>query len=161
MSSFTVRPGRPADLPAFIALMKGLAASEDLPGPDAAAQARLHQHAFASPRPFELLVAEEGGEVRGCAVYFFTYSTFLACPVLDLEDLFVDQAARGRGMGSALMKGLAEIAVERGCGRLQWHVREWNEKAQAFYQRLGAAVLRDFWLCRVEGAAISALARAA
>jgi GNAT superfamily N-acetyltransferase len=152
-----IRAGLPRDGAPFIALVRALAVFEHLPAPDDAAAARLLEHAF-GPRPrFELRVVELAGELVAYAVFFETYSTFVARPSLYLEDLFVCDAARGRGIGKALLVHLAELAVERGCGRLEWTVLDWNENAQRFYRGLGARILTEWQLCRLDGDALAAL----
>lgn len=158
VADFVIRPARPGDADAFVALVRGLAAFEKLPPPDAAAEARLREHAFGAEPRFELLVAERGDAVVAYAAYFRTYSTFRALPSLYLEDVFVDPGARGLGIGTAIMKELARIAVARGCGRFEWTVLDWNEGARRFYRSLGADVLRQWWLCRVDGQALGRLA---
>lgn len=130
-----VRRARPEDLPRFVELVQELAAFEKLPGPDAAAQARLKADAF---ERFDLFVGEIDGRVEAYAVVFETYSTFRAKPVLYLEDLFVSGAARRRGLASAMMRFLAAEALRRGCARLSWVVLDWNVDAQRFYAGLGA-----------------------
>lgn len=155
-----IRAATPNDGDAFIALVRALAAFERLPAPDDAAAARLLEHAF-GPRPrFELRVVELDGELVAYAVFFETYSTFVARPSLYLEDLYVNDAARGRGIGKALLVHLARLAVERGCGRFEWTVLDWNENAQRFYRGLGARILTEWQLCRLDGAALAALGRA-
>ena len=154
-----IRVGAPSDGAAFIALVRALAIFERLPGPDDAAAARLLDHAF-GPRPrFELRVVELAGELVAYAVFFETYSTFLARPSLFLEDLFVQEAARGRGIGKALLVHLAGLAVARGCGRFEWTVLDWNENAGSFYRGLGARILTEWKICRLDGDALAALGR--
>src|SRR5262245_37194507 len=128
-----IRDAEPRDLPAVIGLIRALAEFEKLPGPDEAAAARFTAHALGPERRFELLVAEAAGEVVGYAVYFMTYSTFLAQPSLYLEDLFVRPSERGRGIGEGFLRRLAAIAVARECGRFEWTVLDWNVRAQEFY----------------------------
>jgi hypothetical protein len=99
--------------------------------------------------------------VVGYALYFFVYSTFLARRSLYLEDLYVQPAARSRGLGEAFMRRLAAEAVARGCGRFEWTVLDWNERARAFYRRLGAAIHPEWHLCRVTGDALVRLSQAA
>jgi GNAT superfamily N-acetyltransferase len=152
-----IRPATPSDGPAFIALVRALAAFERLEPPDDAAAVRLLTHAFGDRPRYELRVAELAGELVGYAAFFETYSTFRALPSLFLEDLFVRQDARGRGIGAGLLGCLARLAVERGCGRLEWSVLDWNEGAQRFYRSLGARVLDEWNLCRLDGDALLAL----
>src|SRR5437867_11918692 len=152
--AFTIRSARRADGRALVSLVRGLAEFERLPPPDDEAAARLVEHAF-GPRPrFDVLVAVDG-HVRAYGLFFDTYSTFLAAPSLWLEDLFVDPAVRGRGVGTALMREIAGIAVARGCHRFEWTVLDWNERAQAFYRALGARMLREWQVCRLEDEALA------
>ena len=152
-----IRPAEARDLPAVIELVRALADFEKLPGPDEAAAARLVDD-FARGR-YALLVADAGGTVIGYALYFFTYSTFLARPSLFLEDLFVHPAARGRGIAKRFMRRLAQIAVDEKCGRFEWCVLDWNVHAQEFYKSLGAVLLPDWLICRMTGDAITKLAQ--
>jgi GNAT superfamily N-acetyltransferase len=148
-----IRPATPADLPRVLELVALLADFEQLPGPDAGALARYQADLF-GPRPrAEILVAERAGQVVAYALFFFTYSTFRARPSLYLEDLFVDPAARGQGVGSALMAALEARALAEGCVRFEWMVLDWNAPAIAFYQRLGARLLPGWRLCRRDLAA--------
>jgi GNAT superfamily N-acetyltransferase len=158
-AGFVIRKARPDDGPAYVALVRALAEFEKLPGPDDAAAARLVEHAFAARPRYELLVTEVAGTVEGYAAFFETYSTFRALPSLYLEDLFVHPRARRRGLGTALVRALARLAVERGCGRFEWTVLDWNTGAQAFYRGLGATILTEWRLCRVDGEALAALGR--
>ena len=158
-AAVVIRRARPDDGPAYVALVRALAEFEKLPGPDDAAAARLVEHVFAERPRYELLVADVGGTVEGYAAFFETYSTFRARPSLYLEDLFVHPRARGRGLGTALVRALARLAVERGCARFEWTVLDWNTSAQAFYRALGARILTEWNLCRVDGEALAALAR--
>jgi GNAT superfamily N-acetyltransferase len=155
---FRIRPARPADVPAVVELVRGLADFEKLPGPDEAAAARFGQHGFGPQPRFGLLVAEVDGPVRGYALFFDTYSTFRAAPSLWLEDLFVHPDVRRRGIGRALMLELARLAVARGCERFEWTVLDWNEGARRFYRSLGASMLGEWQVCRVEGEALARLA---
>jgi GNAT superfamily N-acetyltransferase len=151
-----IRAGEARDLPAVVTLVRALADFEKLAGPDEAAAARFADD-FGRGR-FRLLVAESGGALVGYALYFFNYSTFLARPSLYLEDLFVQPAARGHGLGGRFMRALAAEAAREGCGRFEWCVLDWNVEAQKFYRSLGAAVLDGWWICRLEGDAITKLA---
>jgi GNAT superfamily N-acetyltransferase len=154
-----IRAARAADGPAFIELVRGLADFERLEAPDDAAAARLLEHAFGLRPRYELRVVELGAELVAYAAFFETYSTFRAQPSLFLEDLFVRADARGRGIGRALLAHLARLATERGCGRFEWSVLDWNEPAQRFYRSLGARILQEWHLCRVDGDALLSLAR--
>jgi GNAT superfamily N-acetyltransferase len=145
-----IRHARPDDGPAFLELVSALADYERLPGPDASARARLLDDAF-GPRPrFELLVAEEGGRVVAYAVHFEVYSTFRARPGLFLEDLFVHPGFRRRGIARALLGHLRQLAQERGYGRMEWMVLDWNEDAQGLYKSVGARMMETWRLNRIE-----------
>jgi GNAT superfamily N-acetyltransferase len=154
-----IRTATPSDGAAFITLVRELAAFASLPAPDDAAAARLIEHAFGRRPRFELCVVELAGELVAYAVFFETYSTFVARPSLYLEDLFVRTEARGRGLGKRLLVHLAGLALERGCGRFEWSVLDWNEDAQRFYRGLGARILQEWQLCRLDADALAALAR--
>jgi GNAT superfamily N-acetyltransferase len=156
-----IRPAARADLPAIVGLIRELAVYEKLEHLAAATPERLEPHLF-GPRPAaECLVAEQGGAVVAFALFFHNFSTFLCKPGLYLEDLYVQPAARGTGLGRRLLQRLAAIAVERGCGRFEWSVLDWNVDAQAFYTRMGAAVLPDWRIVRATGDALAAMAAAA
>jgi GNAT superfamily N-acetyltransferase len=157
MDDTIIRAAEPRDLPSVVGLVRALADFEKLEGPDDAAARRLGDD-FGAGR-FSLLVAERDGAVVGYALYFFTYSTFLARPSLYLEDLFVHPTARGRGLGERFMRALAKEAKRHGCGRFEWTVLDWNVDAQKFYKRLGAEILPGWWTCRVTGEGLEALAR--
>lgn len=154
-----LRRATAADGAAYIELVRGLARFEELEPPDDAAAARLLEHAFGPSPRYELEVVELGGELVAYAVFFETYSTFRALPSLYLEDLFVREDARGRGIGGSILRRLARLAVERGCGRFEWSVLDWNERAQSFYRSLGARVMSDWQLCRLDWAALASLAQ--
>jgi GNAT superfamily N-acetyltransferase len=146
----TIRPATPDDGPAFLALVRALADFERLQPPDEAAQRRLLADAFGDRPRYELLVADEGGRLRAYAAYFMTYSTFRARPTLYLEDLFVHPDARRRGIATEMLSWLRALAAERGCGRMEWTVLDWNEDAQALYATVGARPLDDWRLMRVD-----------
>ncbi len=153
-----IRAARPADGPEYVALVRGLAAFEGLAPPDDMAAGRLLAHAFGAKPRYELLVVELDGRLVGYAAFFETYSTFRALPSLYLEDLFVLPEARARGIGRCLMLRLAGLAVERGYGRFEWSVLDWNADAQRFYRSLGSHIHTEWHLCRVDGDALLALA---
>lgn len=153
-----VRPLTAVDIPAWLDLIDALADYERLPRPAAAARARLAADAGAPAPPFSVLLAERAGQVAGYAVYFLTYSTFLARPTLYLEDLFVLPAARGHGAAYALMQALAAVAQQRGCGRMEWQVLTWNAPAIAFYERLGAVPLDEWQSYRLTADQLARLA---
>jgi GNAT superfamily N-acetyltransferase len=154
-----IRAGTSRDAPTIFALIRGLAEYEKLAHELEASIARIRRHGFGRRRYFETLLCFDRGEAVGFALYFFTYSTFLARPTLYLEDLFVVPEARGRGAGKALLAALARIAVRRGCGRMEWAVLDWNTPAIGFYERLGARLRKDWILTRLTGAPLRRLSR--
>jgi GNAT superfamily N-acetyltransferase len=157
-SDLAIRFATPADVPTILHFIRGLARYEKLEHEVVADEPRLHATLFGDRRFAEVLLAELAGAPVGFALFFTSYSTFLAQPGLYLEDLFVDPAARGRGIGIALMSALARITVERGYGRFEWSVLDWNTPALEFYRSLGA-LPQDAWTVqRVVGAPLAALA---
>ncbi len=158
--SFCLRAARPDDLPDLVRLIGALAEYEQLTHLVQVTPETLAPHLFGERPVAEALVAElDGGAVVGFALFFTNFSTFLGRPGLYLEDLFVLPAQRGLGIGKALLQALAALAVERGCGRFEWSVLDWNAPAIRFYEAMGASVLPDWRICRVTGAALEQLAR--
>jgi GNAT superfamily N-acetyltransferase len=156
-----IRPATPNDTKIIARLIKGLAEYERLSHEVVLDESRLHEHLF-GPRAFvEVLLAEEKGEVVGFALFFHNYSTFLGRPGIYLEDLFVEPAHRGKGYGKALLVELARLALERGCGRLDWAVLNWNEPAIRFYKSLGAVAITEWSTYRLNGHALAALGKSA
>jgi GNAT superfamily N-acetyltransferase len=153
-----VRPAAPADVPAIHAMIGALARYEKLDHLHVASEADVAQALFGERPVAEALVCDADGAPVAFAVYFEHFSTFLGRPGLWLEDLFVLPAHRGRGVGKALLRALAAIAVERGCGRFEWAVLDWNAPAIEFYRGLGASVLPDWRIVRLVGPALDALA---
>ena len=157
MSSL-IRPARPADVPVILSLIRSLADYEKLTAEVTATEARLLASLFpadgGAPAAYCVLV-EADGVPAGFALYFFNYSTFLARPGLYLEDLFVQPAFRGRGLGKALLLHLAKLANQRGCGRMEWTVLDWNQAAIGFYESLGARRMEDWQVCRLTGPALT------
>jgi GNAT superfamily N-acetyltransferase len=157
--ALSVRRAARRDAPTILALIRGLAEYERLLPQVTASVGAVRRHGFGRRRYFEALICRSRGRPIGFALYFFTYSTFLARPTLYLEDLFVRPEARGGGAGYTLLKALARIAVRRGCGRMEWTVLDWNRPSIRFYRRLGARLRREWILTRLEGAALRRLAR--
>jgi GNAT superfamily N-acetyltransferase len=157
--ALVIRRGTERDVPTILKLIRGLAEYERLAHEMEATPARVRAHGFGRRRYFETIICRRGGKPVGFALYFFTYSTFLARPTLYLEDLFVLPEDRGTGAGKALLRALARIAVRRGCGRLEWAVLDWNRPAIRFYKRLGAKLRRQWILTRLTGAPLRRLAR--
>ena len=155
---FAIRAAKPRDLADIVRLIGRLAEFEHLEHLMQATPEKLGPHLF-GPKPVaEALVVESDGRVVAFALFFTNFSTFLARPGLYLEDLFVEPAERGRGIGQALLKHLARLAATRGCGRFEWSVLDWNEGAIRFYQRMGATVMPDWRICRIAGPALAAFA---
>ncbi|MET0343700.1 MAG: GNAT family N-acetyltransferase [Polyangiales bacterium] len=155
----TLRSATPTDLPAIVSLIAELAAFEKLEHQLEVTADKLAPHLFGARPAAECVVAEQDGEAIAFALFFTNFSTFLAKPGLYLEDLYVRPTHRGQGVGKQLLAHLAALAVARDYGRFEWSVLDWNANAIAFYQRMGAAVMPDWRICRVTGEALGALAR--
>jgi GNAT superfamily N-acetyltransferase len=153
-----IRKAVATDVPAILALVRELATYEREPDAVVATEADFLRDGFGERPAFHVLVAAHDAQVIGFAFYFFTYSTWVGRKCLYLEDLFVQPAHRGKGTGVALMKALAQEAVTHECRRFVWQVLDWNEPAIAFYEGLGAKVMREWLTARVEGDALAALA---
>jgi len=154
-----LRAAGPQDAAAIVGLIRELAVFEQLEHLVVVTPESLAQHLF-GPRPAaEAVVAELGGQVVAFALFFMNFSTFLGRPGLYLEDLYVQPAHRGAGLGRALLQHLAGLAVDRGCGRFEWSVLDWNSHAIGFYQKMGATVMPEWRICRVTGQALVALAQ--
>ena len=154
-----IRTAAPSDVPVILELIRALAEYERLAHACVATEERLAETLFGA-RPYaEAIVAEWDGAPAGFALYFHNYSTFLAQPGIYLEDLFVKPELRGNGVGKALLVKLAQIAGERGCGRLEWSVLDWNEPSIGFYKKLGANPLDDWTMFRITGPGLAKLAR--
>ena len=148
-SAVHVRPATPADVDQIVAFIRALADYERLTDECVLDPAALADHLF-GPRPWaEVLIAEADAVPVGFALFFPTYSTFLGRPGLWLEDLFVVPEHRRSGAGGALLRRLTEIATERGCGRLEWSVLNWNQPAIDFYHSIGARLMDDWTTCRL------------
>ncbi|PKB19138.1 ribosomal protein S18 acetylase RimI-like enzyme [Novosphingobium kunmingense] len=153
----SIRSAIPADLPLIADLIRALADYEKLAHEVRFDEAVLAQKLF-GPRPYaEVIIGEIDGAAQGFALFFHNFSTFEGKPGVYLEDLFVQPAARGSGLGKALLAQLAAIAVERDCARLEWSVLDWNEPAIGFYKSLGARLMDDWTVMRVDGAALQHL----
>ncbi len=153
-----IRTAVRADVPLILDLIRGLADYEKLAHECVATETSLADTLFGERRAAEVVIAEADGEPAGFALFFTTYSTFLARPGLYLEDLFVYPRLRGRGIGRGLMRHLARLAVERGYGRFEWSVLDWNAPAIAFYRSLGAVPMDEWTVQRVSGEALQRLA---
>jgi GNAT superfamily N-acetyltransferase len=157
-SDLTIRIATAEDCATILGFIRGLAEYERLSHEVTADEAQLRTTLFGVKPAAEVLIAELAGAPVGFALFFQSYSTFLAKPGLYLEDLFVQPVARGKGCGLALMSALARIAVERGYGRFEWSVLDWNTPALEFYSRLGAVPQSEWTVQRLVGAPLAALA---
>jgi len=153
-----LRTATEKDVPLILAFITELAEYERLRHEVVVTEKRLRETLFGERRFAEVVLAELEGEPVGFALFFHNYSTFLGKPGLYLEDLYVRPEARGRGVGRRLLTHLAAIAKERGCGRMEWSVLDWNEPAIGFYRSLGARPMDEWTVYRVTGEALEALA---
>jgi GNAT superfamily N-acetyltransferase len=152
-----IRLATPDDLPTIAQLIRDLAEYEKLSQDCVFSEASLREHLF-GPRPYaEVLIAEEDGVKVGFALFFHNFSTFLGQPGIYLEDLFVKPEYRGKGHGKELLAKLAKVAMERGCGRLEWAVLDWNTPSIGFYESLGAKANGDWTVYRLTGEALQLL----
>jgi len=154
----TIRIARADDCATILGFIRDLAEYEKLAHEVVADEAQLRATLFGARPAAEVLIAERGGEALGFALFFTSYSTFLAKPGLYLEDLFVRPAARGAGVGGALMAACAKLCVERNYGRFEWSVLDWNAPALKFYRSLGAVPMAEWTVQRLTGAPLAALA---
>jgi GNAT superfamily N-acetyltransferase len=153
-----IRPAQENDIDAIFELIMGLAAYEKLTDRVTGNSDLLRSHLFGA-RPYaESIVAELDSQIVGFGLFFHTYSTFLTQPGLYLEDVFVLPEYRRQGIGKALMISVAKIACDRGCGRLEWSVLEWNQPAIEFYQDIGATILPEWKICRISAETLAEIA---
>jgi GNAT superfamily N-acetyltransferase len=156
--SIQIRPATVVDVPAILGFIRALADYEKLSHAVVATEQMLREQLF-GPRPAaEVLIADLNAQPVGFALFFQSFSTFLARPGIYLEDVFVLPEARGHGVGKALLKAVAQIAVQRSCGRLEWAVLDWNAPAIGFYKKLGAVAMDEWMTMRVTGDALDKLA---
>ena len=146
---FLIRVATPRDVPDLLRLIQGLAEYEKLAHMCVGTEGQLHAALFGARPAAEAMIAEHGGRAVGFSLFFTTFSTFLCKPGLYLEDVFVEPGHRGRGIGKALLKRLAQLAAERDCGRLEWRVLDWNAPSIRFYESLGASLLKEWILVRM------------
>jgi GNAT superfamily N-acetyltransferase len=150
-SPFRIEVAREADVPLVLRFINELAVYERLTHEVVATEADLRAALFGPERVASALLAYAGKEAVGFAVFFFSFSTFLGRPGLYLEDLYVVPEWRGRGLGRQLLTYLARIAVDRGCGRMEWSVLDWNETALSFYRGIGARPMSEWTVQRLSG----------
>ena len=156
--NFSIRTATVDDLPLILKFIRELAEYEKLGHEVTATEDTLRKSLFSAKPSAEVLLAWDGEHFVGFAVYFHNFSTFLGKPGLYLEDLFVQPAFRGRGFGKAMVLHLARLARDRGCGRFEWAVLDWNKPSIEFYRSLGAVPMHDWTVFRVTGKALDALA---
>lgn len=159
ISDFEIKPATEADVPLILAFIKKLAVYEKLAHKVVATEAGLRASLFGARRAAEVVIGYYQSEPVCFALFFHNFSTFLGQAGIYLEDLYVDEAQRGKGFGKALLIYLAKLAQARGCGRLEWSVLNWNEPAINFYRSLGAAPMDEWRVYRVSGAALENLAK--
>ncbi len=157
-SPFTITPATADDVPTILRLIRALAEYEKMASLVVATEDGLRAALFGAQPAAECLIAREGGEPVGLALFFHNFSTFTGRRGIYLEDLFVEPACRGKGYGRALLHRLAQLAVERGCARLEWSVLDWNAPAIGFYESLGAKRLDEWQIFRLTGDALTAFA---
>jgi GNAT superfamily N-acetyltransferase len=158
-SDFEIRPARIEDVPIILELIRDLATYERAPDEVTATEEQLVDVLFGEKPVAEVLLAFEGKSPVGFAVFFYNFSTWLGRPGLYLEDLFVKPEKRGKGYGRALLVDLAKIARDRGCGRMEWAVLNWNDPAIQFYRKLGAKPLDEWTVFRLTRDGIAELAK--
>jgi len=159
--NFAIRPATAADVPIILELIRALATYERAPNDVTATEDGLSKVLFGEKPAAEVLLAFENETAVGFAVFFHNFSTWLGRPGLYLEDLFVRPEDRGKGYGRALLIHLARIARDRGCGRMEWAVLDWNEPAIQFYRKLGAKSMDEWTVFRLTRDGIAKLADAA
>ena len=153
-----IRSATPADVPVILSLIRELAAFEREPDAVETTEPMLADALFGPQPAVEAVVAEHDGAVAGCALFFHNFSTWTGRRGIYLEDLYVTPAARGAGVGTALLRQLAGIALDRGCARFEWSVLDWNTDAIAFYRAMGAVGMEEWTVQRVSGDALVRLA---
>ncbi len=158
MPELEIRAATEDDVPLILSLVKELAEYERLSHQVVATEEVLRDSLFGERRVAEVLIGHHGGEPAGFALFFHNFSTFLGRPGIYLEDLYVRPRYRGMGFGKALLARLANLAKERGCGRLEWWVLDWNEPAIRFYKALGAVPMEDWTVYRLAGESLDELA---
>lgn len=161
---YVIREASEDDVPVVIDLVKQLAVYEKLIGSYTATDELYRRYGWGKDAIFKVLLAEnegdEGPDYLGLALYYFTFSTFVGKPTLWLEDIFVPEEFRGRGIGTALLRRLAQVALEKDCGRMEWTVLDWNEPSSQYYFSLGAKAMDEWTTFRLTPTEIKRLAEA-
>jgi GNAT superfamily N-acetyltransferase len=160
-NAFSIRPAEPSDVAHIHAMILELAVFEKLEHQVVATEAMLHEGLFGAKPACEAIIGVANGEVVTFALFFHNFSTFLTRKGLYLEDLYVRQAHRGHGYGSRMLVALAQLALERQCGRFEWTVLDWNANAIKLYTGMGAELLPQWRICRVTGDALQQMAKPA
>ena len=158
IEEFQIRKAQRGDIPTVLDFIKRLAEYEKLSHEVVATEEKLEKYLFGEEKVAEVVIGYYNETPVGFALYFYNFSTFLAKPGIYLEDLYVLEEYRGKGFGKVLLAYLAKIAVEKGCGRLEWAVLDWNEPAIEFYKSLGTRIMKEWLVNRVAGDALSGLA---
>jgi GNAT superfamily N-acetyltransferase len=158
LSDFNIRPATSADVPIILKFIKELAEYEKMLDQVIATEESLDEWIFQKQKA-EVLIGEKDGVAIGFALYFYNFSTFLGRSGIYLEDLYVRPLSRGKGFGKAFLKQLAEICVERQCGRLEWCCLDWNKPSIDFYLSIGAEPLKDWTVYRITGETLISLAK--
>jgi GNAT superfamily N-acetyltransferase len=161
MNALRLRPAQPTDIPQILAFIRELAEYERAPEQAVATPGDIEQYIFGKHPLAFAVMADWEGSPAGFALWFYNFSTWEGRPVLFLEDLFVRPSFRGKGIGKALLKHLAAVALRKGCTRYVWQVLDWNTPSLDFYKSMGAKVLEEWLTCRVEGEALAKLAEGA
>ena len=160
-SALRLRPATPQDIPQILTFIRELAQYERAPEQAVATPADMTRYVFGDQPLAFVVMADWAGEPAGFALWFYNFSTWEGRPALYLEDLFVRPRFRGKGIGKALLKHLAALALDKGCTRYVWQVLDWNTPSLDFYRAMGARVLKEWLTCRVEGEALKRLAQGA
>ncbi len=155
---FAIRQAKKEDAALILDFIKALAEYENLSGMVSASVEDIERNLFSDKPVAEVILGEYNGKAVGFALYFYNFSTFLGKPGIYLEDLFVLEPMRGKGFGKALLSCLAKLAVDKGCGRLEWCVLDWNTPSIDFYKSLGAEIMKEWLLNRLTGDALYKLA---
>lgn len=155
---FTIRFAKEKDAELILEFIRELAKYEKLLDEVVATPELLNKHLFGEKPKAEVIIGEYNGKPVGFALFFYNFSTFLGKPGIYLEDLFIKKEARGKGFGKALLSYLAQLTIERNCGRLEWWVLNWNEAAISFYKKLGAQAMDEWTVYRVTDSALRELA---